>query len=258
VRNEIRDTLAGKTALITGGTRGIGRALASAYARAGARVFICGRREEELQRVVKELRYSGGEVQGVAGDVGRAEDVGRIVRAAVNHYGTIHVAVNNASLLGPRDPISNHSAAAWEAVLRVNLTGPFLVIQEVLKIMMPQRQGSIINVSSGVGRVGKPRWGAYSVSKFGLEGLTQLLAEELKEAGIRVNAINPGPTRTDMRAQAYPDEDPLTIPLPDDIMPVFLYLASDKSIGVTGKSLDAQGWLKQPHHSGIDSIDAPG
>ena len=244
--NEIRDTLAGKIALITGGTRGIGRALASAYSRAGAKVFICGRREEELKRVLKDLRNSGGQVEGIAGDVGHAEDVSRIVRTAVNHYGTIHVAVNNASLLGPRDPISSYPAAAWEEVIRVNLTGPFLVIQEVLKIMMPQRQGSIINVSSGVGRVGKPRWGAYSVSKFGLEGLTEILAEELKEAGIRVNAVNPGPTRTEMRAHAYPDEDPLTLPLPDDIMPVFLYLASDKSIGVTGKSLDAQDWLKQP------------
>jgi NAD(P)-dependent dehydrogenase (short-subunit alcohol dehydrogenase family) len=240
--------LAGKVALITGGTRGIGRAVASAYARSGASVFICARREEGLKRALNDLRDSGGQAEGIAGDVGRAEDARRIVRTAVDHYGTIDVLVNNASLLGPRDPISSYPAAAWEDVIRANLSGPFFMIQEVLKIMMPQRQGSIINVSSGVGRVGKARWGAYAASKFGLEGLTQVLAEELKEAGIRVNAINPGPTRTEMRAHAYPDEDPMTLPLPDDIVPAFLYLASDESIGITGQSWDAQKW--QPVDSG--------
>ena len=240
--SEIRETLAGKVALITGGTRGIGRAVASAYARAGASVFICGRRQEGLVQALNEVRNSGGHVEGIAGDVGRVEDVRRIVRTALDHYGTIQVLVNNASLLGPRAPIASYPAAAWEEVIRANLSGPFFMIQEVLKIMTPQRQGSIINVSSGVGRAGKAHWGAYAASKFGLEGLTQVLAEELKQAGIRVNAINPGPTRTEMRAHAYPDEDPMTLPLPDDIVPAFLYLASDESIGITGQSLDAQNW----------------
>lgn len=116
--------------------------------------------------------------------------------------------------------------------------------QEVLKGMTAQRGGSIINVSSGVGRAGRARWGAYAVSKFGVEGLTQVLAEEVKELGIRVNAVNPGPTRTQMRADAYPDEDPMTLPVPDTIVPAFIYLASDDSIGVTGQSLEARDWLK--------------
>jgi len=162
----------------------------------------------------------------------------------MDRYGTVHVLVNNASLLGPRESIARYPREAWEDVIRVNLTGAFLMTQEALKTMLPQRHGSIINVSSGVGRVGRPRWGAYAVSKFGLEGFTQILAEELKEVGIRANAVNPGPTRTEMRASAYPDEDPMTLSTPDDIMPVFLYLASDDSIGISGKSFDAQGWLK--------------
>jgi len=244
VGSEIPNQLAGTVALVTGGSRGIGRAIASAYARSGAKVFICGRRNDELNRVLSDLRRIGGQVDGTAGDVGSSEDAKRIVRSTMDRYGTVHVLVNNASLLGPRESIARYPREAWEDVIRVNLTGAFLVTQEALKTMVPQRHGSIINVSSGVGRVGRPRWGAYAVSKFGLEGFTQILAEELKEVGIRANAVNPGPTRTEMRASAYPDEDPMTLSTQDDIMPVFLYLASDDSIGISGKSFDAQGWLK--------------
>jgi NAD(P)-dependent dehydrogenase (short-subunit alcohol dehydrogenase family) len=118
------------------------------------------------------------------------------------------------------------------------------MIQEALQVMIPQRQGSIINVSSGVGRIGRARWGAYAASKFGVEGLTQVVADELREFGVRANAVNPGPTRTEMRAFAYPEEDPFTLPTPDAIVPVFIYLASDDSASVTGQSLDAQDWSR--------------
>jgi NAD(P)-dependent dehydrogenase (short-subunit alcohol dehydrogenase family) len=234
--------LTGKVALVTGGSRGIGKAIASAYAREGARVLICARGEADLNRAVVELRNEGGEIHGCVGDVGRQEDATRIVGEAVHRYGTVHVLVNNASLLGPRTAIADYPAQAWEEVLRINLTAPFLMTREVLKLMLPQGQGSIINVSSGVGRVGKARWGAYAASKFGVEGLTQVLAEEVKERGIRANTVNPGPTRTSMRAAAYPDEDPLTLPTPEQITDVFVYLAADESAEVTGKSFDAQDW----------------
>jgi NAD(P)-dependent dehydrogenase (short-subunit alcohol dehydrogenase family) len=108
--------------------------------------------------------------------------------------------------------------------------------------MIPRRRGSIINVTSGVGRLGKARWGAYAPSKFALEGFTQMLAEEVQDSGIRVNSLNPGATRTSMRAAAYPEEDPLALPRPEEIMKAFLYLASDESLGVTGKSFNAQDW----------------
>jgi NAD(P)-dependent dehydrogenase (short-subunit alcohol dehydrogenase family) len=144
-------------------------------------------------------------------------------------------------------PIAEYPVSAWEDVVRVNLTGSFLMIQEALKIMIPQRSGSIINVSSGVGRTGRARWGAYAASKFGLEGLTQVLADEVRVFGIRVNTVNPGPTRTEMRALAYPEEDPMTLPTPDQVVPVFVYLASDASAAVTRQALDAQEWLKRAH-----------
>jgi NAD(P)-dependent dehydrogenase (short-subunit alcohol dehydrogenase family) len=234
--------LFGKVALVTGGSRGIGKAIATAYAREGARVFICARNEESVARAVLEIRNNGGEIDGMAGDVGNLKDVDRIVQGASAKYGAIDVLVNNASLLGPRVPIADYPLPAWEEVLRVNVTGVFLMTQRVLRLMMAQRNGSIINVSSGVGRVGKARWGAYAVSKFAVEGFTQLLAEEVKDCGIRANAVNPGATRTAMRAAAYPDEDPLTLPVPEKIVPVFVYLASDASRAVTGKSFEAQEW----------------
>jgi NAD(P)-dependent dehydrogenase (short-subunit alcohol dehydrogenase family) len=219
--------------------------MASAFAREGATVFICARTEADLQSAVQEIRNRGGEIRGQAADVTKLDDMKRLVRAVVKQYGGIHVLVNNASLLGPRDLIASYPVAAWEEVLRVNLTGLFYVTQEVLRFMIPRRQGSIINISSGVGRVGKARWGAYAASKFGVEGFTQVLADEVKEMGIRVNAVNPGPTRTEMRAEAYPEENPMTLPIPDEITEVFTYLASDESLGVNGKSLDARDWMRR-------------
>lgn len=239
--------LSGKVALITGGSRGIGKAIATAYAREGAGVFICARGQADLDQAIADIRSTGGETHGRTGDKGDAAHAKAIVKEALEQFGKVDVLVNNASLLGPRVPIAEYPVSAWEDVMRVNLTGSFLMIQETLKIMMSQRSGSIINVSSGVGRVGRARWGAYAASKFGLEGLTQVLADEAREFGIRVNTVNPGPTRTKMRALAYPQEDPLTLPTPDQVVPIFVYLASDESAAVTGQALDAREWLKRAH-----------
>src|SRR5918994_3488744 len=180
--------LAGKVALITGGSRGIGKAVAAGYVREGAAVFLCGRNDLDVKKAIADIEGAGGRASGCAGDVGKIEDVRRIVQSTIAQLGGIDVLVNNASLLGPRVPIADYPLEAWEEVLRVNLTGIFLMSQEVVKVMIAKRQGSIINVSSGVGRIGKARWGAYGASKFGVEGLTQGLAEELKDLGIRVNA----------------------------------------------------------------------
>ncbi|MPZ77910.1 MAG: SDR family NAD(P)-dependent oxidoreductase [Deltaproteobacteria bacterium] len=236
--------LAGKVALVTGATRGIGKAVAAAYAHQGAGVFICARNPSEVEQTVRDLRALDAQVDGCAGDVGEVNDARRIVEAALKKFGPIQVLVNNASLVGPRVPIAEYPIEQWQDVVRVNLTGLFVATQCVLKPMMAQRQGSIINVSSGVGRTGRARWGAYAASKFGVEGLTQTLADEVREFGIRVNSVNPGPTRTAMRAAAYPEEDPLTLPVPEQITPLFVHLASNDSIGVTGQALEARDWLR--------------
>ena len=222
--------LAGKVALITGGSRGIGRAVAAAYARESAAVFICGRNQEAVTAAVHELRQAGGEADGAAGDVGLPSHAQRLVDAAMARFGKVDVLVNNASVLGPRESIADYPIVAWGEVLRINLTGIFLLTRIVLPIMAARRAGSIINVTSGVGRRGKARWGAYAVSK---------------ELQIRVNAVNPAATRTTMRAAAYPDEDPMTLPTPEEVVPVFLYLASDDSAAITGQSLDSREWIER-------------
>jgi NAD(P)-dependent dehydrogenase (short-subunit alcohol dehydrogenase family) len=236
--------LINNVALITGATRGIGKAVAAAYLREGARLFICARNQQEVAATVRELRYDNtdAQVDGCAGDVGKENDVCQIVDAVIERFQTIDTLVNNASLLGPRVALVDYPFGQWEDVIRVNLHGVFLLSQQVVKRMIARRHGSIINVSSGVGRVGRARWGAYAVSKFGLEGLTQVLADEVKEFGIRVNSVNPGPTRTEMRAEAYPEEDPLTLPTPEQITPIFVHLASAQSETVTGQMLEAQDW----------------
>ena len=234
--------LLGKATLITGGSRGIGRAVATAYADAGASVFICARNQTDVNNAVSEIRNRGGEIGGVAGNVARAADVERIVNAALERYGKIDVLVNNASVLGPRQPIQDYPLAAWDEVIQVNLTGLFLVTRAVLPVMLARQCGSIINVTSGVGRVGKANWGAYAASKGGLESLTQVLADEVKSEGIRVNAVNPAATRTQMRAEAYPAEDPMTLPTPETVVAIFLHLAADESGDITGRSLNARDW----------------
>jgi NAD(P)-dependent dehydrogenase (short-subunit alcohol dehydrogenase family) len=239
---QTKGRLIGKVALITGGSRGIGKAITAAYAREGAKVFICGRNEAAIEGAMQEIRAGGGEIYGAVGDIANPDNARRISDATLQRFSSIDILVNNASLLGPRLPIAEYPFSAWQDVMRVNVDGLFLMTQQVLQTMIPRRQGSIINVTSGVGRVGKARWGAYSVSKFALEGFTQMLAEELQDSGIRVNSINPGPTRTAMRAAAYPEEDPQTLPRPEEITNGFVYLASDESLGVSGKSFEAQDW----------------
>jgi NAD(P)-dependent dehydrogenase (short-subunit alcohol dehydrogenase family) len=230
--------LEGKVALVTGASQGLGRALALACAREGATVILNSRSYESIRDVVEEIHGLGTEVLGIGADVTSSSDVQELVDAAVEHYDRIDVLVNNAGLLGPRVAIEEYPEDEWRSVLDANLTGPFLVSKAAIPHM--RESASIINVTSGVSVEGRAEWGAYSVSKFGLEGLTQILAAELKDRGIRVNSVDPGGMRTEMRAAAYPDEDPTTRITPEENTAVFLYLASDESRDVTGERFKAQ------------------
>jgi NAD(P)-dependent dehydrogenase (short-subunit alcohol dehydrogenase family) len=230
--------LEGKVAMVTGASQGLGRALALAYAREGAMLVINSRNYESIRDVVEEIRGLGVEVLGIGADVTSSSDVEDLVDVAVEHYDRIDVLVNNAGLLGPRVAIEEYPEDEWRRVLDANLTGPFLVSKAAIPYM---REGaSIVNVTSGVSIEGRAEWGAYSVSKFGMEGLTQILAAELKDRGIRVNSVDPGGMRTGMRAVAYPDEDPTTRITPEENTAVFLYLASNESRDVTGECFKAQ------------------
>ena len=230
--------LEGKVAMVTGASQGLGRALALAYAREGAMLVINSRNYESIRDVVEEIHSLGVEVLGIGADVTSSSDVGDLIDVAVEHYDRIDVLVNNAGLLGPRVAIEEYPEDEWRRVLDANLTGPFLVSKAAIPYM---REGaSIVNVTSGVSIEGRAQWGAYSVSKFGMEGLTQILAAELKDRGIRVNSVDPGGMRTGMRAVAYPDEDPTTRITPEENTAVFLYLASNESRDITGERFKAQ------------------
>jgi NAD(P)-dependent dehydrogenase (short-subunit alcohol dehydrogenase family) len=231
-------TLGDKVALITGASQGLGRALALAFAEEGARVVVNARSDESVRPVAGEVEGAGAEVLAVAADVSREVEVEKLVRETVERFGRIDVLVNNAGLLGPRVGVEDYPEDEWRRVIDANLTGPYLVSKAAIPHL--SEGGSIINVVSGVSVEGRAKWGAYSVSKFGVEGLTQILASELAERGIRVNAVDPGGMRTDMRAAAYPEEDPQTRITPEENTAVFLYLASDESKGVTGERFKAQ------------------
>jgi len=230
--------LEGKIALVTGASQGLGRALALAYAREGASLVLNSRSEGSIRPVAEEAENLGAEVLAVAADVAEGADVERMVRAAVERFGRVDVLVNNAGLLGPRVAIEEYPEDEWRRVINANLTGPYLVSKAAIPHV--GEGGSIINLVSGVSVEGRAEWGAYSVSKFGVEGFTQILAAELGGRGIRVNAVDPGGMRTDMRAAAYPEEDPQTRIAPEENTAVFLYLASDESKGVTGERFKAQ------------------
>lgn len=233
-----------KTVLITGGGGGIGRVMARVFVREGARVLICGRNQRRLEEVLKEVHNDQGRLFCQRADIGKPGEVKGLVEWIEKTWGHLDILVNNAGILGVMVPLRDYPEGIWDEVIQNNLTAAFLVTKAVLPLMERAKGGSIINLSSTLGRKGRANWGAYAVSKFGLEGLTQVLADELKPYKIRVNSVNPGGTRTEMRSQAYPQEDPASLPLPDNIMPLFVYLASDESKGVTGKALNARDWAK--------------
>ncbi len=227
--------LQGKTVLITGGGQGIGRAAAAAFAKEGAQIAICGRNSANLGEVAAELRALGAKVSAESCDVTDESQVHEFVAAVLKEFGVIDVLVNNAGVLGPRGALAQVSAKDWNATIAANLTGPFLVTREVLRASMLKRErGVVINLSSGQGRKGTAGWGPYAASKFGLEGLTQVWADETRETKIRFYTLSPGPTATAMRAAAAPDEDPKTIKSAAVAAQAFVALALDDCALPTG------------------------
>ncbi len=231
--------LSGKAAMISGGSRGLGAALARRFAAEGAAVSICARSGGATDPIVHEIRERGGVALGFACDVTDQGEVAAWLSATLTALGQVDILVNNASILGPRVPIADYPPEVWREVVEVNLTGAYLCARECVSALAKTR-GSMIHVSSGVGDHGRPLWGAYCASKNGLEALSEMLAGELVHLGIRSNAVDPGAMRTDMRAAAYPQEDPQDLPLPREILDVFVYLASDASRDVSGQRFRAR------------------
>jgi len=234
--------LANRICLITGSSRGVGLGVARVFAENGASVILHGRDENVLRQSLAELSEPQKHSYIIA-DLNTPEGAGVLAAAFLRLHEKLDVLIHSAGILGPpMIPLAEYPAESWKDVLHLNLTAPFIVTQALLSALRKGGHSSVIFVSSGVGHKGRAGWGAYSVSKFGVEGLNQVWADELEAEGIRVNAVNPGGTRTKMRAAAYPQEDPTTLPTPEDIAPVFVWLARADT-AVTGQSLEARDWV---------------
>ena len=239
-----QNLLEGRIILVTGASDGIGRALAVHAAAHGAQVILHGRNTAKLEKVYDEIEALDGAPRPSIAvlDLAAAgsEAYTSLADSLAEEFGRLDGLVNNASILGERYSIEQYDAAMWQRVMHVNVTATFAITQVCLPLLHQSNDASVIFTSSGVGRVGKPFWGAYAVSKFATEGLSQVLASEQEHGAIRVNCINPGAVRTEMRRAAYPAEDRDALKTAADILPTYMYLLGPDSKGVTGQSLDAQ------------------
>jgi NAD(P)-dependent dehydrogenase (short-subunit alcohol dehydrogenase family) len=237
--------LQGKYALITGASQGLGLQMAIAFAREGAAGVAIVARGVELLKTAHDLVQAAApdtKVLAIVADVSQAADIERIVATTLNEFqGQLNILVNNASTIGPSPMpyLLDYPLEDFRSVLDTNLVAPFLLIKKTLSAMI-DRGGSIINVTSDAGVVGYPGWGAYGISKFGLEGLSQTWAAELEGTAVRVNWVDPGNMNTAMHRAAEPDADPAAWADPTTITDLFVYLASDESKDVHGQRFEAQ------------------
>jgi len=235
--------LKSKTILITGAGDGIGRQAALSYAKFGATVILLGKTVKKLEAVYDEIIDLGGvEPAIIPLDMKGATKQNYIdmTSTIVDQFGKIDGALLNASMLGELTPFTQIHEQIWQDVMQVNATAQFLIAQALIPAMLLADNASLIFTSSSVGQKGRAFWGPYSISKFATEGMMQVIADEYDNSSLRVNAINPGATKTKMRASAFPAEDTEKLSLPEDIMPLYVYLMSDLSKGITGQTLDAQ------------------
>ena len=226
-----------KVALITGAGRGIGKAVALAYAREGARLAICARTKTEIDETVDDIVKLDADAAGWTCDVSVEDSVEHFVGNALKKFGRIDVLVNNAGVMTRPAPIAQLDIKKWDYTLAVNLRGPFLITRAVLPVMTRHENGSIINVSSMIGRGAYANFIAYATSKWGLEGFTQTLAAETRSWNIRVNSVEPGYVATKLTG--------FSGSRPESVTDVFVYLASDEANGVTAKMLSASKWKTQ-------------
>ena len=238
------DLLAGKTILITGAGDGIGRAAAISFAAHGANVILTGRTQSKLEAVYDEIEVANPGAAVIHPlDLLTADEEGyRVLADSVDEQFTcLDGLLHNAALLGPRSPIEHYPYKDWQDLVQVNVNAAFLLTRSLLPELTKSPAGRLLFTASSVGRQGRAYWGAYSITKFAVEGLMQVLADELANtSSIKVNSINPGGTRTRMRASAYPAEDPASVPTPESLMSVYLYLMGPEGEHLHGQALDAR------------------
>ena len=246
-----KNTRSNRSVLVTGALSGIGRATAIAFAREGARVFVSGRSEEKGEALVAELRALGAEAAFARADVRSDDDVRKLVDAVIARFDGLDVAVNCAGTEGSPGGLADQTAASYSATFDTNVLGTLLSMKHELRVMVPRRRGSIVNLSSTYGHKGTARAPVYSASKHAVEGLTKSAALEVAEVGVRVNAVAPGPTETAMLdrftgSAASKAALVATVPLKrvgtvDEVAQAILFLTSEGAGFVTGAVLGVDG-----------------
>jgi NAD(P)-dependent dehydrogenase (short-subunit alcohol dehydrogenase family) len=241
-----QDLLAGRTILVTGAGDGIGREVSIAFARHGATVVLLGRTISKLEAVYDAIEAAGGRQPAIYPmnlEGATDHDYHELAETLGKEFGSLEGVLHNAAQLRLLSRIDDYDIETWYQVMQVNLNAPFMLTQACMPLLRKAADASVVFTSDHVGRKAKAYWGAYAVSKFGIEGLMQVLAEEtMGESRIRVNSIAPGATRTNLRAHAYPAEDPMTVKHPETLIPIYLWLMGPDSIGTTGRALDPATW----------------
>lgn len=246
-----KDTLNGRVILVTGASDGIGRQAALAYAAHGATVILLGRNVKKLESVYDQIEQAGYPQPAIIplDMLGATRqhyiDMANTIEA---QFGQLDGVLHNAGMLGVLAPFEQIEEKAYDEVMQVNVKAAFLMTQACIPILKKSKDARLIFTSSTVGHQGRAFWGSYAISKFATEGMMQVLADELSNTNIKVNAINPGGTRTKMRASAFPAEDAKLLKTPNEIMPLYLYLMAPEGIEVNGKCIDAQPKSSHPRH----------
>lgn len=238
------DCLAGKSILVTGAGAGIGRVAALTYAKYGATVLLLGKTSSKLESVYDEIEAQGSpEPAMLPMNLERAgyAEMQQLSNLIEQEIGQLDGILHNASILGDLTPLEMYDIDTFERVMKVNFTAVFMLTQALLPLIKAADNGSVVFTSSTVGTHPRAFWGAYALSKQGVEGMSDIFTQETQSTtNLRFNCINPGATRTNMRAHAYPGEDPMTLKTPEEIMSAYVCLMSDDSIGVRGEVIALQ------------------
>ena len=240
----------GKTIFITGASRGIGKGAALAFAKAGADIIALAKNKAALEELDDEISAMGRHCALIAADLTNEEAMHQLGTILSGRFEAIDAVIANAGILGPLSTLTDIDQKLWDLTLKTNLTANWHLIRELDPLLRKAADPRMVFISTGTTTSFKPYWGAYTVSKAGLEAMAKTYAQEAGPFGVKVSILNPGPTRTKMRAKAFPGEDPMSLPHPDEIAPLILQLASPLYQG-EGQRINFQDW-----RSGKDSVQS--